>query len=150
MTFAIDKKTDSWYGRVSPSLSLRTEGLALICLLLPVGFVARALLQPGTILWGGDISTYFYPLTAAGMAQWQAGRVPLWTSGVQAGFPLLADGQGALLYPLNLILHPSLLLRLLRIWAFSWRSWAQPRSCMPVPGQWGWAEFPLCSPPGSG
>ncbi|MBN2037859.1 MAG: YfhO family protein [Chitinispirillaceae bacterium] len=52
---------------------------------------------------GCDGLFYFYPLTLTGMEQWRQGIVPLWTNLVQCGFPLLADGQGALLYPLNLL-----------------------------------------------
>ncbi|MBN1128268.1 MAG: YfhO family protein, partial [Chitinispirillaceae bacterium] len=83
----------------------RTEATALAGLFIPVLFFLRELLFPGKIMVfpGCDGVFYFYPLTLTGMEQWRQGIVPLWTNLVQCGFPLLADGQGALLYPLNLL-----------------------------------------------
>ncbi|MDO8670537.1 MAG: YfhO family protein [Dehalococcoidia bacterium] len=70
-----------------------------------VYFIPLIIKSEAPIDFGGDLAFYFYPLTAVGMAQWQAGHAPLWTAGIQSGFPLLADGQGGLLYPLNLLVY---------------------------------------------
>jgi hypothetical protein len=77
-------------------------------MLIPIGIWLHRLLLPNHILFGGDITYYFYPMTSIGMELWRAGHVPLWTHLIQCGFPLLADGQGALLYPLNLLAYLTL------------------------------------------
>lgn len=78
---------------------------AVLCLLAPIAVWLGGVLRPGKIIFGGDIAFYVYPMTAIGMEQWRSGTVPLWTRHLQGGFPLLADGQGALLYPLNVLAH---------------------------------------------
>ncbi len=78
---------------------------ALAVLFLPIIFWQLPLLLPHNFWFRGDVAFYFYPLTALGMEQWRAGALPLWTHLIQCGFPLLADGQGALVYPLNLLLY---------------------------------------------
>jgi hypothetical protein len=83
----------------------REDLIPVAVLLIPVAMWVSRLLRIHSILGGGDNRLYFYPMTAAGMEQWRAGIVPLWTTKIQSGFPLLADGQGALLYPLNLLAY---------------------------------------------
>ena len=88
-----------------PDYLKQTDVKALAVLFLPVVFWQLPLLIPRNFWFWGDMAFYFYPMTALGMEQWRAGVAPLWTHLLQCGFPLLADGQGALVYPLNLILH---------------------------------------------
>jgi hypothetical protein len=78
---------------------------ALAVLFLPIIFWQIPLLLPRNFWFWGDMAFYFYPMTALGMEQWRSGVAPLWTHLIQCGFPLLADGQGALVYPLNLIMY---------------------------------------------
>jgi hypothetical protein len=74
-------------------------------LILPFLFVFRKLFTGGHLFLfpGCDGPFYFYPMTVTGMEQWHHGIIPLWTNLIHCGFPLIADGQGALLYPFNLI-----------------------------------------------
>jgi hypothetical protein len=78
---------------------------ALVVLVLPIIFWQIPLLLPRNFWFWGDVALYFFPMTALGMEQWHAGIAPVWTHLIQCGFPLLADGQGALVYPLNLLLY---------------------------------------------
>ncbi len=53
----------------------------------------------------GDILYKFLPShteLARALAEW---RLPLWTPGIQAGFPLFAEGEVGALYPSNLFFH---------------------------------------------
>jgi len=53
-------------------------------------------------LYSGDLTRIHYPLRILAADQWQAGQVPLWNPYVLLGFPLLAEGQVGVLYPLNI------------------------------------------------
>ena len=88
-----------------PDYLKHADAKALCVLFLPIIFWQLPLLLPHRFWFWGDVAFYFYPMTALGMEQWRAGVAPLWTHLIQCGFPLLADGQGALLYPLNLVLY---------------------------------------------
>ena len=83
---------------------------------LPGGFllpVALALV-PVVLFWSaaslrgsffyGDVLRIYYPLKAALAEALAAGRLPLWTSDIMGGYPLLAEGEGGFLYPIGLLL----------------------------------------------
>jgi hypothetical protein len=59
----------------------------------------------GGIFYFGDISQLHYPLRSAYAAELARGALPLWTTHIFAGYPLLAEGQLGALYPPNLVLH---------------------------------------------
>jgi hypothetical protein len=63
----------------------------------------RAIL--GGIFYFGDIFQLHYPLRSAYAAELAQGALPLWTTHIFAGYPLLAEGQLGALYPPNLILY---------------------------------------------
>jgi len=71
-------------------------------LLLVITFWPAATLRE--IFYFGDIYRHFYPLRVAYSRALAEGRLPLWTSGLVAGYPLLAEGQVGALYPPNIIL----------------------------------------------
>ncbi len=52
-----------------------------------------------------DVSIFWYPTLFDYAHALAEGRLPLWTPGMGAGFPLLAEGQIAALYPPNLVLY---------------------------------------------
>jgi len=54
---------------------------------------------------GGDVSSISYPTLLEYARALGEGRLPLWTPGMQAGFPLFAEGQIGALYPPNVILY---------------------------------------------
>lgn len=51
---------------------------------------------------GGDNFVQFYPWYKAYSASLASGTLPFWVSGMQSGFPLMAEGQVGGYYPLNL------------------------------------------------
>jgi hypothetical protein len=67
-----------------------------------VVYNAPLLLMRGIAL-GSDGILLFYPAEHALAAALSRGELPFWSANVQAGFPLLADGQPGALYPLNLL-----------------------------------------------
>ena len=52
-----------------------------------------------------DILWIYFPARVELERALAEGRLPLWTPGVQAGLPLLADGHVTALYPLNLLFY---------------------------------------------
>jgi hypothetical protein len=59
----------------------------------------------GGIFYFGDIFQLHYPLRSAYASELARGGLPLWTTHIFAGYPLLAEGQLGALYPPNVILH---------------------------------------------
>lgn len=53
----------------------------------------------------GDLLWLFLPVRTELARALAEGRLPLWTPGIQSGFPLFAEGEVAALYPLNLLFH---------------------------------------------
>jgi hypothetical protein len=51
-----------------------------------------------------DIVRLFYPFSVELARALNTGHLPLWTSGILGGFPLLAEGEVGALYPVNLFL----------------------------------------------
>ncbi|MFQ5340606.1 MAG: YfhO family protein [Anaerolineae bacterium] len=77
-------------------------GLALA--ILPALFYPLAASRRG-VFYVGDIFRLYYPQRAVYAEALRAGHLPLWTPNVLAGYPLLAEGQTGMLYPLNLLLY---------------------------------------------
>lgn len=65
-------------------------------------YFTPALLGDGVIM-GNDGLLLFYPAEQALAEALRQGTLPFWTPEIQAGFPLLADGQPGSLYPINLL-----------------------------------------------
>jgi hypothetical protein len=113
--------------------------LLLACLFY--GLLVFPLVTMRGVAVGADGILYFYPAADAFREALLAGKLPHWTADLQAGFPLLADGQPSVLYPLNalfLILLPTAvaynltivmhgLLGLLLVYA-----WGRCLKCSPV------------------
>ncbi len=74
----------------------------------------------------GDILFFFLPVRTELARALADGRLPLWSPGIEAGFPLFAEGQVAALYPLNLLLYRFLPIPLALSWTIllhlSWAS----------------------------
>lgn len=85
------KATYRWRARL-----IRLVGLAALVLI----FYA-ALVFSGRILGRGDTYAYFYPYWHARDAALRAGELPLWSSVLFTGVPLLANSQLGTFYPLN-------------------------------------------------
>ncbi len=56
------------------------------------------------VFWYHDLRHHHYPWRVWGAAQWRQGIVPWWSSQTANGYPLLAEGEGGLLYPPTMLL----------------------------------------------
>jgi hypothetical protein len=91
--------------------SVRRDGMAVVVVgLACCVFFWRAVLLQGAF-FHYDHALQNYPYRAFYAAALSQGRLPLWTSDLFCGFPLLAEGQSNALYPPFLLLF-----RLLRPW----------------------------------
>lgn len=74
----------------------------------------------------GDILYSFLPFHTELARAMAEARLPLWTTGIQAGFPLFAEGEVGALYPPNLIFHlllpASVALSYIILFNWSWAS----------------------------
>ena len=104
LTLDFQPRRETLHPPGTPGKLGRAESLA------PLGVVAGTLLPYlphfvfGTLPFEDDLVNYFWPLmhhVAAGLA---AGSLPLWTSGIYSGFPLLADSEAGTFFPLNWLL----------------------------------------------
>lgn len=77
---------------------------SLTLVILPALLYPLAALRQG-VFYVGDIFRLYYPQRAVYAAALHHGHVPLWTPDVLSGFPLLAEGQTGVFYPLNLFLY---------------------------------------------
>src|SRR5262249_15214165 len=74
---------------------------ALIILFFWAILFAPAIFQ-GKLLFEGEIHEVHFPFDSMALSQLADGRMPLWTPLVFMGYPLLANVETALLYPLHL------------------------------------------------
>ncbi|MCL4531189.1 MAG: YfhO family protein [Chloroflexi bacterium] len=72
--------------------------------LWPVVFFWQIILGQKVFL-GDDITSLFFPLRVELARALQEGHLPLWTTYLESGFPIFAEGHIAALDPFNLILH---------------------------------------------
>ncbi len=79
-------------------------GLAIVlALALPVLLYPEVVFS-NEVLWAHDLRHHHHPWRAWAAGEWARGQLPLWASGVANGFPLMADGQTGVFYPVNLLL----------------------------------------------
>ncbi|HEV2121998.1 MAG TPA: hypothetical protein VGW38_04380, partial [Chloroflexota bacterium] len=58
----------------------------------------------GFVYWQGDTLSYYLPVHLVYAAALSRGELPFWTPHMAGGYPLLADGEGGMLYPVNVLL----------------------------------------------
>lgn len=58
----------------------------------------------GRIFFESDTSAFYYPLTSRYDQALASGELLLWTRAIFAGFPLFADSETGMLYPVNVLL----------------------------------------------
>jgi hypothetical protein len=68
------------------------------------------------IFFSHDLRHHHFPWRFWADSAWASGSVPLWSAEVGNGFPLMADGQAGVLYPVNILLGALLPTH----WALSW------------------------------
>lgn len=75
--------------------------LLLIALAVAIFFHSMILLRRMPCF--SDIKTYYYPGWLYFSAAFKSGAPPLWCPGIYCGFPLFADSEMGLAYPINLL-----------------------------------------------
>ncbi len=94
--------------------------LPYLPIILAVLILASPLLLTGQALYWGTPSLQFLPWREAAFQMVRSGRLPLWNPWLGMGAPLLANYQGALLYP------PTWLLFVLSsLGGIEWHAWGQ-------------------------
>ena len=78
----------------------------LLVIALVIGFYFHSMLFLNRIPYISDIKSYYYPAWTYFSQAFHAGGPPFWCPGIYCGFPLFADSEMGLFYPLNLILFP--------------------------------------------
>lgn len=58
----------------------------------------------GQLYWEGDTLTYYLPVLQTYQAALRDWQLPLWTPLIYGGHPLFAEGEGGMLYPVNIVL----------------------------------------------
>jgi membrane protein YfhO len=59
----------------------------------------------GQAYYGSDTLAFYHPLTVWYAEQLRSGHLPLWFGYIFGGYPLFADGEIGMLYPLNLLAY---------------------------------------------
>lgn len=80
-------------------------GLATCGLALGLTLVFWLPIWCGSGFVGGDVYSYFFPQKVIYSESLQAGELPLWNTRAGFGYPLLAESQTGIFYPLNLVLY---------------------------------------------
>lgn len=88
----------------------KLERLAPWVLAVVVLFQAPGVWLGQRAWWSHDLRHHHWPWRDWAARAWSEGHIPLWCADVGAGFPLFADGQVGIWYPVNLVvgLLPSL------------------------------------------
>src|SRR4030067_2809213 len=73
--------------------------LLIIALVVAIYFNSLIFLKRVPLL--SDIKSYYYPAWNYFSLAVKSGSIPLWCPGIYCGFPLLADSEMALFYPLT-------------------------------------------------
>jgi hypothetical protein len=84
--------------KITIDKDLRAQSLLMFAV-LSFGFEIVAF---GHVPFFRDLGTYFYPMRFSLAESFQAGELPLWNRHVAMGYPLLANFQSGVFYPLHL------------------------------------------------
>jgi hypothetical protein len=76
----------------------------LLVIALVIGAYFHSMLFLRKIPYISDIKTYYYPAWTYFSHAFRGGWPPMWCPGIYCGFPIFADSEMGLFYPLNLIL----------------------------------------------
>ncbi len=87
-----------WWLEIPPLLILIAGPLILF----------RTSLLGSDIFYERDTYVFYYPLVEWVASQWRAGVFPLWTPMIFGGYPIFADGEIGMLYPLNWLFYLTL------------------------------------------
>ena len=59
--------------------------------------------ESGRLIVENDTRVFYYPIFVALGEAWRTGRLPLWSPDLLTGYPLFADGEAGVLYPIHLL-----------------------------------------------
>lgn len=76
---------------------------AIACLALAALALQREALVGGAIAYERDTQLFYAPLARWAAEQLRAGRLPLWLPNIFTGYPIFADGETGLAYPIQII-----------------------------------------------
>ena len=83
------------------------EILLVCCLIFTmVALVYDNLVWHGWVLHAGDVWMQYYPAKVYAYTFMRQGQLPLWTPNLAFGYPLFAEAQAGMLYPVHLLLTP--------------------------------------------
>ncbi|MFN0198508.1 MAG: YfhO family protein [Planctomycetaceae bacterium] len=85
------------------SFWIPVAGVILSAIALTVVFWSG--LWSGGTLIGGDLYSYYIPQKTFLSERLQAGELPMWNSLIGHGFPLIAESQTGICYPIELVLY---------------------------------------------
>ncbi len=68
-------------------------------------FLFREVLVEGRVFFWHDVSIAYMPLRKVAAEALHAGRLPFWAPGIAGGFPVLAEGQASVFYPLTALTY---------------------------------------------
>jgi hypothetical protein len=88
--------------------ALAVGGWPVVVLLATMLAVFWQDLFGGQAYFGPDTLSFYYPLTAWYGEQLRSGHLPLWIPYIFGGYPLFADGEIGMLYPLHLLAYLTL------------------------------------------
>ena len=74
---------------------------AVVGVVVAIAAMSRMLLDPEPYTLHIDNRLVMFPLTFSAWRGWLHGRIPEWTDGIWSGFPLIAEPQSAVFYPLH-------------------------------------------------
>ncbi|MBI4319687.1 MAG: YfhO family protein [Chloroflexi bacterium] len=76
----------------------------ILFVLLAVLALFREAVLFGTIFYENDTVVFYFPLLATWAQSLARGEILLWTPKIFGGFPLFAEGEAGMLYPISLVL----------------------------------------------
>ncbi|RJP35267.1 MAG: glycosyltransferase [Actinobacteria bacterium] len=78
----------------------------LLVIAIVIAFYFHSILFLSKVPYVSDLKTYYYPGWTYFSQAFRNGGPSFWCSGIYCGFPLFADSEMGLFYPLNLLLFP--------------------------------------------
>ncbi len=94
--------------RLRPEIGLKLLlllGMLFVLLLFTLPFWSSTRIPYQGDVINSDVTEYNFPIKVFYAQSLREGKLPFWVHELGCGFPLLAEGQSGLLYPLNLLLY---------------------------------------------
>ncbi len=79
------------------------DGLAVALFWVIIRAIIGPAFDAGRIVVENDTKVFYYPIFTIIGEAWRTGRLPLWSPDLLTGYPLFADGEAGVLYPIHLL-----------------------------------------------